>query len=523
MQSPLRHLVLAVFAIAVGVRVLLSGAGAESAPGGPEGSASPTSTAAAPGTVAPTSAVVAVAPTPSSTATPNAAISGAPAPAGTSRPGAEVLKSSPPTSTAASASATGAVGLPTPVTPNVASGPGLAGRKPALLESPTPSPTPVGATASPTVSPTATPTAAATASPGKTFAGVDVLGALKVPLAAGDYDDDAGAAIEFHVRPSGIAGTTQLASAAFLVHLEGAQAVAALHGAIRAGTEGGPIVYTRALTSNGVITGEGCDALLGTTPALGPPSVGRGLAETGQLPASAAAAILDDCRKGLLGVALFDFPVPRELPPGPYVACGAAVTTSGAGASPGCRRFTVDAAGAFSTDSSGDGLGVGRLQAGVLSAADGDFEVGNAAATIVNTGNVPARPTIRLRPFVLEGETNADVVPGTYRVGLRVPARGTATPVAQAEAIDLESATVAVREFSQVCLRPGEVAALDFGVTPVPGGILSRARTAVRCRSSRARHRAAAPLLESAAVARGGPDDRAVRARLDPVEVHLGT
>lgn len=430
------------FAVFVGVRVL--GAGLTNV----AADATPTSSPGAPSTTEGSS-------TPAS-GTPSAGpvvsmLPGSPTPAAPPVPTAPSMSTPPPTP----------AGTSTPLP----SGPGSPGSPSPSPTTPSASPSPTAPSASP--SPVGSPTkpSLAPASSRRALPAVRVLGALKLPLSAADYDDDPVTSSDFVVGPSTQLGATQQASAVFAIPTDATEPTAEVYSAVRATSEAGPILFHRVSPAVELLSGAPCETAL--APAGTGPSIAAGLVESGQLASSDALNLVTDCRHGRASALTVTFPVPRELPPGKYFLCAGAVTPDGYGAAPACRSFEVVAVSALATDIAADGIGLGDLRSGVASAAEGDFAVGNAAATIVNAGNVAPVIAVRIQPFTLEEPAATPViVRGSYTVALRAPPREGRPASLESQAVFLADAALTTRSFSTVCLAPGETAALDFGVTP---------------------------------------------------------
>ncbi len=338
------------------------------------------------------------------------------------------------------------------------------------------------ATASAIATPTSTATGTATPRPTPSVAGavaptpqgrvwrplpaIAVVGAVKTPLLATDYDDDPAQSDAFHVAPSLTLDTAQSATWAMLLPTD-AEPPAAIHLAVRAFTESGPLLLHRIVPPTELLTGAACESAFAPRGATA--TLAAGLAATGQATSTAVDAALADCIEGRAALLPARVSVPRDWRAGDYFMCAAAVTTEGYGEAPTCRRFRVLALSGFVTDLGQSGLSVGPLVSGQRSALEGDHVVGNQAPTIVNVGNTTPVVGVRIRsmthdapPFPAARNLN-----GAYAIELSAPARGALPAVAEAHTAVLTDGSESTLQFPTICLRPGESVALDFSVTPL--------------------------------------------------------
>ncbi|MCC6238560.1 MAG: hypothetical protein IT299_13450, partial [Dehalococcoidia bacterium] len=351
----------------------------------------------------------------------------------------------------------------------------------------TPSVTPTGtpsASATSTPTSTATSTATATGSPRPTpsvagaavptpqgrvwrpLPAVQILGAVKAPLLATDYDDDPAQSDAFHVAPSLTIDTEQSATWPLLVPSD-AEPAAAIHLAVRAFSESGPLLLHRVVPPTELLAGAACESALAPRGAAA--TLAAGLAATGQAAPALVDAAVADCLEGRAALLPVRVPIPRDWRPGDYFMCAAAVTTEGYGEAPTCKRFRILALSGFATDLGQGGLAVGTLVSGQRSALEGDHVVGNQAPTIVNVGNTTPVVAVRIQSMVHDAPPfpAARNLNGTYEVELSAPARGALPAAAEAHTAVLTDGGASTVQFPSICLRPGESVALDFAVTPV--------------------------------------------------------
>lgn len=295
---------------------------------------------------------------------------------------------------------------------------------------------------------------------------VHILGGVKTPLLAADYDDDPGQSDAFHVAPSLAIGTTQ-STVWPLVLPADAEPAAEVHLAVRAFSESGPLVMHRVVPPAELVTGAACESAF--SPRGASASLAAGLAATGQAAIGVVDAAIADCIEGRASLLTARVSVPRDWRPGDYFFCAGAVTAEGYGDAPSCKRFRVLALSGFATDLGAGGLAVGTLVSGERSALEGDHVIGNAAPTIVNVGNTTPVVAVRVQSMVHDAPPfpAARNLNGVYQVELNTPARGTLPAAAEAHSIGLADGRAVTLQFPTICLRPGESAALDFAVTPM--------------------------------------------------------
>jgi len=295
---------------------------------------------------------------------------------------------------------------------------------------------------------------------------VQILGAVKAPLLATDYDDDPAQSDAFHVAPSLTIDTEQSATWPLLVPSD-AEPAAAIHLAVRAFSESGPLLLHRVVPPTELLAGAACESALAPRGAAA--TLAAGLAATGQAAPALVDAAVADCLEGRAALLPVRVPIPRDWRPGDYFMCAAAVTTEGYGEAPTCKRFRILALSGFATDLGQGGLAVGTLVSGQRSALEGDHVVGNQAPTIVNVGNTTPVVAVRIQSMVHDAPPfpAARNLNGTYEVELSAPARGALPAAAEAHTAVLTDGGASTVQFPSICLRPGESVALDFAVTPV--------------------------------------------------------